>query len=82
MKVQVSRSKNSCSYYIAKGFRDPKTKKATTKIVEKLGTEEAIREKIGPNADIMQWCKARADELENKKRLVVGKYLSHMIQIL
>ena len=68
MKVQVSRSKNSCSYYIAKGFRDPKTKKATTKIIEKLGTEEAIREKIGPNADIMQWCKARADELEKQEK--------------
>ncbi len=68
MKVQVSKSKNSCSYYIAKGFRDPKTKRATTKIVEKLGTEESIREKIGPNADIMQWCRTRADELEKLEK--------------
>ncbi len=68
MKVQVSKSKNSCSYYIAKGFRDPKTKKATTKIVKKLGTEEDIRAKIGPDADIMQWCKARANELEEQEK--------------
>ena len=68
MKVQVSRSKNSCSYYIAKGFRDPKTKRTTTKIVEKLGTEEAIRKKIGPDADIMQWCKMRADELDKQEK--------------
>ena len=68
MKVQVSRSKNACSYYITKGFRDPRTGKPTTKVVERLGNEEAIRAKIGPDADIMEWCRARADELEEQER--------------
>ena len=64
MKVQVSKSKNACSYYITKGFRDPKTGRPTTKVVERLGNESAIRAKIGPDADIMEWCRARAGELE------------------
>ena len=68
MKVQVSRSKNACSYYITKGFRDPETGKPTTKVVEKLGNEDAIRAKIGPDADVMEWCRARADELEEQER--------------
>jgi len=68
VKVQVSRSKNACSYYITKGFRDPRTGKPTTKVVERLGNEEAIRAKIGPDADIMEWCRARADELEGQER--------------
>ena len=68
MKVQVSKSKNACSYYITKGFRDPETGKPTTKVVEKLGNEAAIRAKIGPDADIMEWCRARAGELEAQER--------------
>ena len=68
MKVQVSKSKNACSYYITKGFRDPKTGKPTTKVVERLGNEAAIRAKIGPDADIMEWCRARAGELEEQER--------------
>jgi len=68
VKVQVSRSKNACSYYITKGFRDPATGKPTTKVVERLGNEEAIRAKIGPDADVMEWCRARADELEEQER--------------
>lgn len=67
MKVQVSRSKNACSYYITKGFRDPKTKKPTTKVVKKLGSEADIRAKIGPDKDIMAWCRAQADELSAKE---------------
>lgn len=68
MKVQVSRSKNACSYYITKGFRDPGTGRPTTKVVERLGNETAIRAKIGPDADIMEWCRARAAELEEQER--------------
>lgn len=67
MKVQVSKSKNACSYYITKGFRDPATGKSTTKVVEKLGSEKTIRAKIGPDADIMAWCRLRADELERQE---------------
>lgn len=68
MKVQVSRSKNACSYYITKGFRNPATGRPTTKVVEKLGNEESIRARIGPDADVMEWCRARADELEEQER--------------
>ena len=46
MKVQVSRSRNACSYYVTKGFRNPETGRPTTKVVERLGNEEALRARI------------------------------------
>ena len=46
MKVQVARSKNACSYYVTKGFRNLETGRPTTKVVERLGNEEAIRARI------------------------------------
>lgn len=68
MKVQVSKSKNACSYYVTKGFRDPITGRSTTKVVAKLGNEETIRALIGPDADILQWCRKQADELERQEQ--------------
>ena len=46
MKVRVSRSRNACSHYVTKGFRNPETGRPTTKVVERLGNEEAIRARI------------------------------------
>ena len=44
--MQVSRSRNACSYYVTKGFRNPETERPTTKVVERLGNEEATRARI------------------------------------
>ena len=51
-KVQVSRSRNACSHYVTKGFRNPETGRPTTKVVEKLGNEEAIRARISGKLEL------------------------------
>ena len=65
MKLTISRSKNAASLYVAKtvyenGFR-------TSKIVEKLGTEKAIREKLG-GADPYEWAENYIAELNRKEK--------------
>ena len=39
MKVQASRSKNACSYYVTKEFRNLEAGRPTTKVVERLATK-------------------------------------------
>lgn len=63
MQLTISRSKNSESFYITKSFRDPKTRKTTSKVVEKLGTRAQLQEKLGARADVEAWARARAAEL-------------------
>ena len=43
VQLSISKSKNSKSFYITKSFRDPKTKKCTSKVVKRLGTEAELR---------------------------------------
>ena len=52
VKVQVSRSRNACSHYVTKGFRNPETGRPTTKVVERLGNEEAIRARISGKLEL------------------------------
>lgn len=61
MRVNTSKSKNSCSYYIIKDVSTPKGGK-TTVIVEKLGTHEELVKKLG-GQDPMTYAKKRAEEL-------------------
>ena len=55
MKLQVSKSQNSTTYYVAKSFRDTKGKN-TSKIVERLGSIEELKAKAG-NEDPIAWAK-------------------------
>ena len=48
MRLQVTRSKNSCTYYVAKSFRAFEGK-YSSKIVEKLGSFEDLVERFGPD---------------------------------
>ena len=77
MKVNVVRSKNAVSLYIAKSIRI--NGKSTSVIVEKLGTLEEVREKAG-DMDPYQWAKQRAAFLtkeENKEKRDIKITLSN-----
>jgi len=75
MRLKVSRSKNSASLYVTKTiYLD---KKERTVIIEKLGTEAELREKLN-GQDPYEWAKAYIQKLNEKekeqKRDVVVKY--------
>ncbi|GHT79131.1 hypothetical protein FACS1894104_3320 [Actinomycetota bacterium] len=62
MRLQISKSKNSETFYIAKAFRD-KNGKSTSKIVERLGSRPELEERLGSDVDVVLWGKERAREL-------------------
>lgn len=66
MRLQVTRSKNSCTYYVAKSFRTLEGK-YSSKIVEKLGSFEDLVERFGPD-DPEGAAKAYAVELGRRER--------------
>ena len=77
MKVNVTKSKNAVSLYIAKSIRIHG--KSTSVIVEKLGTLDEVREKAG-RMDPYQWAKQRAaflTEEENKEKRDIQISLSN-----
>jgi len=68
MRLQVSKSKNAESFYIIKSFRDKESRKATSKVVEKLGTRKELEEKLGTDVDLVLWGRERARELTRKEK--------------
>jgi len=75
MRLKVSRSKNSASFYVTKTFYEGKKEKTIT--VEKLGTEADLIEK-SQGQDPYAWAKAYVEELnkleKEQKREVILKY--------
>lgn len=72
MKLKISRSKNSCNLYVQKAYRD-KSGKSTSKIVERLGSLEEVRQRAN-GQDPIVWAKeyiARLTEEEKAQRRVV-----------
>lgn len=65
MRVSISKSKNSKSYYIKKDI--VVEGKRTSIIVEKLGNENDIKAKIG-DLDPLTWAKERAKALTKKEK--------------
>jgi len=65
MRLNVIRSKNATSFYVIKSQRINKIN--TTTIVEKLGTEAQLREKLN-GQDPYEWAKAHVDELNRKEK--------------
>ena len=65
MKVTISRSKNTTIYYISKSIR--LNGKSTTRTVERLGTEEEVRERAG-GMDPYEWAKQYAAELTRREK--------------
>ena len=74
MTLQLKKSGNNTYLYAIKSFRK-ENGKCTTKVVEKFGTVEELREKLG-GEDPIEWARARVAEMtslekEEKKRVVV-----------
>ena len=82
MKLYIYKSKSNSIFYMVKSFR--KDGKSTSKIVEKLGTLEEVKQKAG-DEDPVAWAKKyiaqrTAEEKENcatfYEKLVEGKDLT------
>ena len=72
MKLKISQSKNSCTLYVQKAYRD-KTGKSTSKIVERLGSLEEVRQRAS-GKDPIEWAKeyvAKQTSEEKEQRRVV-----------
>src|SRR5574344_146142 len=64
MKLTISRSKNSVSFYVSESFRD-KFGHSTSRTVMKLGTKKSIKEKYGEDFDVEAWAKAYVQKLND-----------------
>jgi len=75
MRIKVSRSKNSESYFVIKDIY--RNNKRTTKVVEALGNRQEILERH-PGVDPLEWAKNYAKQLkeEEKKKnaKIIAKY--------
>ncbi len=66
MRLTISKSKNSESFYITKSYKN-NCGKSTSKIVRKLGTLAELSEKLGLDRDgVIKWGKEQA-EIETRK---------------
>ena len=78
MYITKTKTKNTTIYYLNKSYRDVLTKKVTTKVVERIGSQEEIQKKIGKGKNIDVWLKNYAvrKTKEAKKSDVVSLTLS------
>ncbi len=67
MRLNVTRSKNSASLYVIKSIYNSKTQSNYSKIVEKLGTEAELREKLN-GADPYEWAKEYIKKLNKEEK--------------
>ncbi|MCD8020292.1 MAG: hypothetical protein LUF92_12150 [Clostridiales bacterium] len=86
MRVSISKSKNSESYYITKSYCNDKGK-STSKVVRKLGTLSELTEKLGTDRNgVILWAREQAkletekyrDENEMKKVLITFRADRHL----
>ena len=67
MRLHISKSKNSASLYVIKSVYDSKTQSNSSKIVENLGTEAELREKLN-GQDPYEWAKSYIAKLNEKDK--------------
>lgn len=67
MRLKITKSKNSASLYVIKSVYNPKTQSNSSKIIEKLGTEAELREKLN-GADPYEWAKEYIEKLNQKEK--------------
>jgi len=67
MRLKVSKSKNAASLYVIKSIYNSKTQSNSSVVVEKLGTEAELREKLN-GQDPYEWAKSYIDELNEKEK--------------
>jgi hypothetical protein len=68
MHLQISKSRNAESFYIIKSYRDRRTGKNSSKVVERLGTRSQLEEKLGQDVDIEAWARDRARALTIREK--------------
>jgi len=83
MRLKVTKSKNSASLYVIKSKYIPETQSNTSVIVEKLGTEAELREKLN-GRDPYEWAKEyiadlNREEKENKRKVIIERSQSKLI---
>ena len=76
MRLKVTKSKNAASLYVIKSIYNSKTQSNTSVVVEKLGTEAQLREKL-QGRDPYEWAKEYIEELnqnekENNRKIMVS----------
>lgn len=81
MRLKVSRSKNSASFYVTKTVYIDKKERTIT--VEKLGTEKELREKLN-GQDPYEWAKKYIEELnkiekEEAREVIIKRKQSKLI---
>lgn len=74
MRLKITKSKNAASLYVIKSIYDSKTQSNSSKIVEKLGTEAELREKLN-GADPYEWAKEYVKTLNEKEKEQTRKVL-------
>lgn len=74
MRLKVTKSKNSASLYVIKSIYNSKTQSNYSKIVEKLGTETELREKLN-GADPYEWAKEYIQKLNEEEKKQSRKIL-------
>jgi transposase len=74
MRLKVTKSKNAASLYVIKSVYNSKTQSNSSKIVEKLGTEAELREKLN-GADPYEWAKEYIRTLNEKEKEQTRKIL-------
>jgi transposase len=67
MRLKITKSKNAASLYVIKSVYNPKTQSNSSKIIEKLGTETELREKLN-GADPYEWAKEYIEKLNQKEK--------------
>lgn len=68
MRLKISKSKNAASLYVIKSIYDSKTQSNTSVIVEKLGTEKELREKLN-GSDPYEWAKQYIEKLNQEEKM-------------
>ena len=74
MRLNVTKSKNAASLYVVKSIYNAKTQSNTSKIVEKLGTEAELREKLN-GQDPYEWAKAYIKDLNRQEKEETSKIM-------
>ena len=85
MRLKVTKSKNSASLYVIKSIYNPATQSNTSMIVEKLGTEAELKEKLN-GADPYEWAKKHIEKLnkqehENSRKVIIPFEQSKLISM-
>ena len=74
MRLKITTSKNAASLYVIKSIYNSKTQSNSSKIIEKLGTEKELREKLN-GRDPYEWAKEYIQKLNALEKEETRKVL-------